>query len=177
MLFCFFAGMRKKILIALAASIAIFFILRWQGKTLVTEKSPLGIISFELLNKQTVANELIQDIGKTPLRINIAIDFVFIIAYGFLFFLSCKALMNHFRSAGMKKMGFIFMELGVLVGVLDLCENITMLITIADYGSQISVDITRWLAIAKFMIAALVVLYLITSFVVTRFTKEKQIPA
>ncbi len=173
MLFCFFAVMRKKILIALAASIAIFFILRWQGNTLITEKSPLGILSFELLNKKSVADELIQEIGKTTLRINIAIDFVFIVAYGFFFFLSCKALMNHFRSSGMKKIGFVFMELGVLVGVLDLCENITMLITIADYGSQISIDITRWLAIVKFTIAALVVLYLITSFLVTRFTKEK----
>jgi len=166
--------MRKKILIAALSAVAMMAILQWQGRELISSYSPCGIVSFELAKHKTVADNIVSTVGKIPLRINVSIDFAFIIAYSLFFYLSCKALMNHFRSSGMKTLGFIFMELGVLAGVLDLCENIVMLITLTgDYGSQLSITITYWAAIAKFIIAALVLAYIIIAFVVTRFTKEK----
>jgi hypothetical protein len=57
------------------------------------------------------------------------------------------------------------------VGVLDICENVTMYITLSKHGSNISAAVTYWLAVTKFGLAAIVLLYLIIAGIVTRFTK------
>jgi hypothetical protein len=170
--FLFFNRMNKKIAIALLVTIIIALILQWQGASLRTAVSEHGIVDYELARTKSAADTISNATGKTPLRINITIDFLFIVAYGLFFYLSCKALMNHFRSSGMKTLGFIFMELGVLAAVLDLCENIGMLITLSVHGSDISTGITHWVCIGKFAIAALVLAYIIISFAITRYTKE-----
>ena len=71
--------------------------------------------------------------------------------------------MNNYRSSGLKTIGLIFLEISVLVGVLDLVENIAMLITLGGYGSDISVGISHWGAIAKFGLVALVIVYIIVA--------------
>ncbi len=115
--------------------------------------------------------QIAAQVGQTPLKINIAIDFLFLIAYSSFLFFCCTALTRHYRTRALKTMGFIFMELGVLVGVLDICENVTMYITLSKHGSNISAAITYWVAIAKFSIAAIVLAYLLIAGIVTRFTK------
>ena len=163
--------MNKKILLSALASVLFFFILKWQGGSLESKFSPIGIINFELAKTYNAAMEIAGQVGQTPLKINIAIDFLFLIAYSSFLFFSCTALTRHFRSRALKTMGFIFMELGVLVGVLDICENVTMYITLSKHGSNISAAVTYWVAVTKFGLAAIVLLYLIIAGIVTRFTK------
>jgi hypothetical protein len=166
--------MTKKIVIAALATVVMMVVMRFMGLGLVSNSSPLGVVNFELAKTFTNATEIINAVGKRPLQWNIGIDFLFIIAYSFFFFFCCWALMNNYRSSGLKTLGLIFLELSVLVGVLDLVENIAMLITLGGYGSDISVTVSRWAAIIKFSFVGLVVVYIIVASVLMYFISKKK---
>lgn len=166
--------MTKKIGIAALATVVMIIVMRFMGIGLESKFSPLGIINFELAKNFSDAANIIHEVGKRPLQWNVGIDFLFIIAYSFFFFLCCKALMNNYRSSGLKTIGLIFLELSVLVGVLDLIENIAMLITLGGYGSDISVGVSRWAAIAKFSMAGLIVFYIIVASILVYFISKKK---
>jgi hypothetical protein len=166
--------MTKKIVIAALATVVMMVVMRFMGLGLVSSSSPLGVVNFELAKTFTNATDIINAVGKRPLQWNIGIDFLFIIAYSFFFFFCCWALMNNYRSSGLKTLGLIFLELSVLVGVLDLVENIAMLITLGGYGSDISVTVSRWAAIIKFSFVGLVVVYIIVASVLMYFISKKK---
>ncbi len=161
-------------MIAALATVVMIVVMRWMGIGLESKVSPLGIVNFELTNNFSEAKEIIQAVGQRPLQLNIAIDFLFLIAYSFFFFLCCKALMNNYRSTGLKTIGLIFLELSVLVGVLDLVENIAMLITLGGYGTNISVGFSYWAAIAKFGLLALVIVYIIVASITMYIISKKK---
>jgi hypothetical protein len=166
--------MTKKIGIAALATVVMIMVMRWMGIGLESKFSPLGIVNFELAKTFSSATDIINEVGKRPLQWNIGVDFLFIIAYSFFFFFCCWALMNNYRSSGLKTLGLIFLELSVLVGVLDLVENIAMLITLGGYGSDISVTVSRWAAIIKFSLAGLVFVYIIVASVLMYFISKKK---
>lgn len=164
----------KKIIIAAIATVIMIMVLRFFSNGLVTDYTPAGIVSFELAKNMKDAYAMMTAVGKKPLQINIAVDFAFIITYCLFLFLCCKELMNNYKSSIAKTIGLIFLELSVLVGVLDLVENIAMLITLGGHGSNISVGVSRWSAIIKFSLAALVILYiLIATFYIKLLSKKK----
>lgn len=149
--------------------------MRWMGNGLESKVSPLGIVSFELTQKFDAAQEIIQVVGQRPLQWNIAVDFLFLIAYTFFFFFCCKAIMQQFRSSSLKTLGFIFLELSVLAGVLDLVENIAMLITLGGYGSDISVGVSYYTAIAKFTVVAIILVYILIASILVYFISKKKV--
>lgn len=164
----------KKVIIAGIATIIMIIVMQILSKGIVTDYSPMGIVSFELAKTFRDASSIIMAVGAKPLQINVSVDFLFIITYCIFLYLCCKAIMNNFRSSGLKTIGLIFLELSVLVGILDLVENIAMLITLGGYGSNISVTIARIAAIIKFSLAALVILYIIiASLFIIYFSKKK----
>lgn len=166
--------MNKKIVIAAIATVAMFFVMRWQGNSIKSTETPLGIVSFELASNFETAQKMMTTVGVKPMQFNTGIDFIFIIAYTSFFLLCCKALMDNYRSSGLKTIGLIFLELSVLVGVLDLVENIAMLITLGGYGSNLSVTISHWAAIIKFSVAAFVLLYIIVASILMYFISKKK---
>jgi hypothetical protein len=166
--------MMKKILIAIVATVVIFLVMRWLSNEVTTPATPKGIVSFELAKNFTTAQTMMQAAGVKNMQFNTGIDFLFIIAYTSLFLLCCKALMDNYRSSGLKTIGLIFLELSVLVGILDLVENIAMLITLGGYGSDISVTISRWAAIVKFCVAGMVLMYIIVAAVIMYFISKKK---
>lgn len=167
--------MTKKIVIAAFATVVMIVVMRWMGSGLESKVSPLGIVSFELTKSYSAAKEIIEVVGQKPLQWNIAIDFLFLIAYTFFFFFCCKAIMQQFRSSGLKTLGFIFLELSVLAGVLDLVENIAMLITLGGYGSDISVGVSYYTAIAKFTAIAIILVYILVASILVYFISKKKV--
>lgn len=166
--------MTKKIIIACIATIIMIIVMRSLSQNLITDYSPNGIVSFELAKTVRDAKAIMIAVGIKPLQINVAVDFAFIVAYCIFLYLCCKALLNRYNKPGYKTIGFIFLELSVLVGVLDLVENIAMLITLGGYATNVSVNVSRWAAIAKFSIAALVIVYMVVASLLIYFTSRKK---
>jgi hypothetical protein len=173
--FLFICTMRKKILFSGILSMIVLLALRWQGAAFYSSQYPLGIIDFELMHNLKDAKMIIDIVGKRTMQLNVTIDFVFIICYSLFFFFCCKALMDQFHFRYLKTIGFIFLELSVLIGILDLIENIALLITLGGYGSDVSVLISKWAAICKFSLAALVVIYIITASVMVQIISKKKV--
>lgn len=172
--FHFFCGMNKKILTAAIATIVMVVVMRFLSAGLISDYSPNGIVSFELAKEYADASAMMKAVGKKPFQLNIGIDFIFIIAYCSFMFLCCKAIMDKFQNFSLKKIGFVFLELSVLVGVLDMTENIAMLITLGGYGSDISVMVSRYAAIAKFSLAAFVIVYILATSLILLMTLKKK---
>lgn len=166
--------MTKKIIIAGIATIIMIVVMRSLSANLITDYSPNGIVSFELAKTVRDAKAIMIAVGIKPLQINVAVDFAFIIAYCTFLYFCCRALLNNYNKPTYKTIGFIFLELSVLVGVLDLVENIAMLITLGGYTTNVSVNVSRWGAIAKFSIAALVIAYIIIASILIYFTSRKK---
>ena len=167
--------MTKKIVIAAFATVVMIVVMRWMGAELESKVSPFGIVSFEFAKNFEQAKTIIAEVGQKPLQWNISIDFLFLIAYTFFFFFCCKALMSQYYSPKIKTIGFIFLELSVLAGVLDLVENIAMLITLGGYGSDISVGVSYWTAIAKFATIAILIIYILGASFLVYFTSKKKV--
>ncbi|MBC7588644.1 MAG: hypothetical protein H7178_09835 [Chitinophagaceae bacterium] len=166
--------MRKRIFIAALSTVAMFFVMRWQNADILSALTPQGIINFELAKNFDEAKAMMAIVGVKPMQFSTGLDFLFIIAYTLFFSFCCKALMNNYRSSGLKTLGLIFLELSVLVGVLDLVENIAMLITLGGYGSNLSVSISHWSSRFKFSLAALVLLYIIVASILMYFISKKK---
>lgn len=83
--------------------------------------------------------------------------------------------MNSFRSSGLRTLGFIFLELSVLIGVLDFIENVAMLITLGGYGTDLSVSVSKWAAILKFSLLALVVVYILVASILVYLISKKKV--
>ncbi len=162
-------------MIAALATVVMIVVMRFMGVGLESKFSPLGIVSLELSKNFDQAKSMIDEVGVKPFQWNIGIDFLFIIAYMMFLFLCCKALMNNYRSSGLKTIGLIFLELSVLVAVLDLIENIAMLITLGGYGTNTSVTVSYWAAIAKFAVAALVVVYILIASILMFIISKKKV--
>jgi hypothetical protein len=167
--------MRKKILYSGILSMIVLLALRWQGAPFYSNQYPMGIIDFELMNNFRDAKLMIDIVGKRTMQLNVTIDFVFIICYSLFFFFCCKALMDQYQNSRFKTIGFIFLELSVLIGILDLIENIALLITLGGYGSDLSVLISKWAAICKFSLAAVVFMYIITASVMVQIISKKKV--
>ena len=165
--------MTKKLVIAGIATLVIFLVMRWQGQPLVTSVSPAGIVSFELANTLHEANAIIAAAGKANLQLNIIIDFLFILAYTSFLVFCCQALIKSYRLPDLKSLTATFMRLSIVAGVLDYIENSAMLVTLGGYGSDMSVIVTRWAAIIKFAIAAIVIVYILIAALVVLATTKK----
>lgn len=166
--------MIKKIVYTTLLTSILFLILRWQGAAINSVQYPLGIINFELITNFNEAKLMIALVGKQTLQLNITIDFIFIVSYSMFFFYCCKAIMQYCTTSLLKNIGFVFLEISVLVGVLDLIENIAMLITLGGYGSNTSVLITRLAALSKFALAAIIIGYIfIATLIIKIFVKKK----
>ena len=77
--------MTKKIVIAALATVVMIVVMRWMGIGLISNVSPLGIVSFELAPNFSTAKEIVNTVGQKPLQWNVGIDFLFILAYTFSF--------------------------------------------------------------------------------------------
>lgn len=166
--------MNKKILIAAIATIIMVFVMRWLSTDLVSDYSPNGIVSFELAKKYSDASAIMKAVGVKPFQLNIGIDFIFIVTYCLFLFFCCKAIMDKIKSNAFKKLALLFLEFSVLVGVLDMIENIAMLITLGGYGTNTSVTISYYAAILKFSLAAIVVIYIVVAFIILLITTNKK---
>jgi hypothetical protein len=151
------------ILFLLSGTLALFLLLRFQGK-LETKDTPLAILSLEFANNAERITEVRQAweasgmTGKA--KTNIWIDFLFIPFYAMLFYTLCGTISVRMQGFA-AKLG-IFLAFGALVaGLLDALENILMLLALNGHYNDFSAWITGALVWSKFALLAMAALYVI----------------
>jgi hypothetical protein len=153
----------RSVFLGLILTILTSLLLRFQGSELITSVTPLGIINLEFCDSKSQLAEILFSWRDTVAKWNIALDFLFIFSYGTFFFTGCKLLYQRARSSSFTRFTSAMLIFCFLPPSLDILENILMLLTLNSLQVDFTLAITPLLAGAKFITAAIVVLYLLVS--------------
>lgn len=157
--------MIKNFLLALAATVIWFFIMR--------PFTPPNIVAFELAGNVTTAQEIISSWGQEQVdrvKTSIYLDFGFILVYCSAFMFACRAGANYSGVQFFIQTGKQLAWIVWLAGLCDVIENIAMLRTLSGI-SQPSVSIAFYFATIKFGILLIALIFVLISLVTGIFTK------
>jgi len=154
---------KQPIYIAALFCILMMSAMRWQGAVLKTVDSPRAIVDLELANEPQRVQALLSNWNIQDVRLNIQIDFLFIVAYTFFLALAADGMATKWQFPTMQFLGRLMARLAFIAGILDIAENLLMLQTIEQHYSHLSLSLTRSVALTKFGLVGLVLLYLLIS--------------
>lgn len=154
---------KQPIYIAALFCILMMSAMRWQGAVLKTVDSPRAIVDLELANEPQRVQALLSNWNIQDVRLNIQIDFLFIVAYTVFLALAADGMATKWRFSSMQFLGWLMARLAFIAGILDIAENLLMLQTIEQHYSHLSLSLTRFAALTKFGLVGLVLLYLLIS--------------
>lgn len=154
---------KQPIYIAALFCILMMSALRWQGAVLKTSDTPRAIVDLELANKPELVQAILSVWTIKDVRLNIQLDFLFIVAYVFFLALAAEGIASKWRTSKMQFLGWLMARFALVAGVLDIGENLLMLQTIDQHFSLLSLNLTRYAALIKFGLVGIILLYLIIS--------------
>ncbi|MBY0482067.1 MAG: hypothetical protein K2Q21_11975 [Chitinophagaceae bacterium] len=155
--------MKQKLIIAAFTCVLMMAALRWQGASLKTTVSTRGIVDLEMATQPRQVSALMDVWDLSVVKMNIWIDFLFIVSYVAFLALAAEAVSAKWKNNAMKMMGLTLARIAVVAGVLDIGENLLMLQTIAGNFTVLSLQMTHYFATIKFTLAAIVLIYLLVS--------------
>lgn len=156
--------MKKNLSVAAFGFVFMLIVMRWQGAGLVTPISLKGIVDLEFATTNLRVQELLLHWNMTSLKMNIWLDFLFIVSYVLFFSLAAESLAYKWADAGlMRKLGLWLARLAYVAGVFDIAENLLMLQTVAGNHTDASLHLTYYCATLKFGLIACIILYVIIS--------------
>jgi len=147
--------------------------LRIQGSPLITEATPTGILALEFCNNPRELTHIITAWDPSVARWNVVIDFMFLMAYGLLLYHGCKLVYLRNKRKWLQPLATIMLSVCIIPSILDLAENILMLFTLSDTGLSFTLGVTPVLAWAKFILAGIIVLYLLVSLPLSYVSSKK----
>jgi hypothetical protein len=155
--------MRQKLIVAAFACVLMMAALQWQGAGLKRNISPRGIVELEMATQPRQIALLFEVWDKSVVKMNIWIDFLFIVTYVAFLALASEAASTKWKNQSLKIIGLTLARVSVVAGVLDIGENLLMLQTIAGNFTIVSLQLTHYFATIKFTLAAIVLIYLMIS--------------
>lgn len=147
--------MKRNLLISFLFLVGMIIITRWQGSSLISPQSPRGIIDLEFAKTPERFLELRLFWNIETVLQNIYLDFLFIIAYTWFLVTACKAVNNRWSA--------IFSGLALSAAAFDVLENFLMILVLNGRFSPSVLQIVFYCAAVKFILAGMVVLYLLIS--------------
>ncbi len=166
--------MKKKLSVSAIAVLLMIICMRIQGSVLKTHTSPRAIVDLEFADTPKRLHELMTMTGWdiSVVKTNIWLDFLFIVSYVLFLSIAAEATAIKWKEGVGQKIGFWLARIAYLAGILDIAENLLMLQSVAGNYTDTSLQLTYYCAAVKFILAGLVVLYLLISLPVS-FRKDK----
>ena len=134
------------------------------GSALVNEIAPMGVVTFELVGTLSGSQSIVeswQGAAMTWAGINMGLDFLFLLLYSMTIALACLILAGRMPGnlQGLKILGG-WLALGILIAAgLDAIENIALILLLAGSENEFLSPLARWMAIPKFGLVLLSLLY------------------
>jgi hypothetical protein len=162
--------MKRNLLISFALLIISIIIMRWQGSSLVTPISPKGIIDLEFARTGERFQQLRLFLNQRTIVNNIYLDFVFVAAYTWFLVSACRYI--RFKT-GWNKWCNMSISIAISAAMFDVCENFLLLMILNGRFSTSLLEVVFWCAAIKFVLAGMVVLFLLLAWPFTlRRTKR-----
>lgn len=172
--------MKKLLLpIFIIGTLIMMVVMARTGSTLKTAVTPLGIVDLEFACNTKRVNTVLSAWAPTPdlnnlevAKLNTWWDFVFLFFYSGCLFLACKKL-NALDPGRVPATGNIIARAAIAAGILDVLENIGMLISLEGYISNWIAYGTCFVSIMKWILALVVVLFVIAALARLAYKKIK----
>jgi hypothetical protein len=167
-----FCTMKRSLLLVFFLMVVAFLLLRWQGSSLVTPTSSRGILDLEFAGNTIRLHQLKLFWNARDVNNNIYLDFLFIAAYSAFLMGACQWVSEKSRHA---KWAEWFTRIALAAGIFDIVENLLMLVAWNDGVGNGAMKLIYYCAAIKFLLAGVVVLYLMYSLPVL-MRKRKGLP-
>jgi hypothetical protein len=155
-----FCTMKRSLLPVFFLMVGTFLLLRWQGNALVTPASSRGILDLEFAGNTNRLYQLKLFWNGKDVNNNIYLDFLFIAAYAAFLMGACQWIREKSRHT---KRAELFTRIALAAGIFDIVENLLMLVAWNDGAGNGTMKLIYYCAAIKFLLAGLVVLYLVYS--------------
>ena len=155
--------MKKKLSVSAIAVLFMIILMRVQGSSLKTVTSPRAIVDLEFADTPQRFQDLMLHWDISVVKMNIWLDFLFIVTYVLFLSIAAELTANKWGEGFAQKTGFWLARIAYVAGVLDIAENLLMLQSVAGNYTNTSLQLTAYCAAGKFILAGLVLLYLLIS--------------
>jgi len=156
--------MKKNLTVAAISALIMFIIMRWYGAGLQNPVSIRGIVDLEFADTPQRLYELLSRWDLSMVKMNIWLDFLFIVAYTVFFSIAAETGAEKWPEKTVpRQAGFFFARVAYVAGVLDIAENLLMLQSIGGNFTGVSLQLTFYCAAIKFILIAVIILYLLAS--------------
>ena len=163
--------MKKNWLLPLVFLTVMVFVMRFQGQSLVTPASKLGILDLEFARTPERLQQLRLFWNTQDLFTNIYLDFLFIISY--VWFLASVSLRIRKRS-GWERAGKWAITMAFAAGFFDVLENFLMIMVYQGRFDTILLQMVFFLAVLKFALIFLVLFFILASLPFIFFKKHRR---
>lgn len=151
--------MKRTLLFSFVALLFMIFVMRWQGQSLITPSSSIGILDLEFARTTARLNQLLLFWNYNDISLNILLDFVFIAAYTWFFISACLYLKQKLPLVNWSDR---FISMAVAAALFDVCENLVMLLIInGRFNPDFALQVVFYCALLKFILAGIVLLYIL----------------
>lgn len=154
-------------------SVLVLITLNLQGRPLVTDRAPAGIVSFELVGSVEGATAMLAEWGeqgRVVAGINLGLDYLFLLVYPIALGLGCLQIARRCQRLGEKGRwmaslaGPLAWE-AIFAGGLDAIENAALIQVLLGATDPVWPQLARWMALPKFALVLLCLLYLLAGVV------------
>lgn len=164
--------MKKNLIVSGTSALFIFIIMRFQGYPLITPISKKAIVDLEFADTSERLHELLSHWDLAIVKLNIWLDFLFIVAYvSFLAYASLAVTSKSGNEGKLQRTGIWMARVAFLAGVFDILENLLMLQSINGSYSDPSLILTYYCAAIKFFLIGVVISFLLIR-ILTGFIKK-----
>ena len=146
--------------------------MRWEGAPLKTPTTPRAILDLEFADNAHRLNEVLSVWSLTVVKGNIWLDFLFIVSYVLFLSIAAEYCAMKWPAGSGRQLGLFMARAAYIAGVLDISENLLMLQSVAGHYSSQSLQLTYYCAAIKFVLAGLILLYILLSLPITLRQKK-----
>lgn len=123
--------------------------MRYQGAALIMPDTPSGILALEFANTSEKLSLILSVWPMDAAKLNIWLDFIFIIVYTRFFLLTLSMAANQWKNKIFTRVGKWLMVSAWIAAVFDVIENIIMLASLARHYTKFvpghPLQQSRWL--------------------------------
>ncbi len=152
----------------------LFVVQQWMVYPLRYDLTPFGIVALEFCDNFARLNTILNLWDIKLARQVIYIDCICILAFSWLFIKTSRLIHSKSRAGIFNSFTRFATYLVLIPCVLDALGNISMLLTLNGLRSEGLLLVTSWIAIFKFALAAMVLLYLLVSLLILYAKTKKQ---
>ncbi len=163
----------KQVIIALTATLVLFWFVHRQEAAIFSTNAPLGLVDIEFAKTEMRLTNLLWNSPIHLITTNVVGNFLFMASYSWLLYtllLSTNFAGNSYFERATK----IFTTVLVIISCLGALEHTLLFFTVKGFYNIVSLNLTFWLAVLKYAFLTVCLSHIFISFILGLFYGRKR---